>query len=205
VLYEDGQLVWRDDQFGQRPDGSVHLPVLYIRHETISSTDTGPKPVFFRAPSRHWLCVFSGVRTDSTDFSLAPVLQRMFVFAVPCARLSCMVAHAQVPTFVQRPGIPHRHHDHTTLIFSWWHLTTFRMWCGCCVATQHRNPHSGGATSVRARSNDLTWLEDFLTSKWPGAQFTKYLTIYRKFIVRSTYDSDFKSAKISSRNIVGLY
>ena len=35
-----------------------------------------------------------------------------------------------------------------------------------------------------------------------GAQFTKYLTIYHKFIVRSTYDSDFKSAKISSRNIV---
>ena len=35
-----------------------------------------------------------------------------------------------------------------------------------------------------------------------GAQFTKYLTIYRKIIVRSTYDSDLKSAKISFRNIV---
>jgi len=35
-----------------------------------------------------------------------------------------------------------------------------------------------------------------------GAKFTKYLTIYRKFIVRSTYDSDLKSAKISFRNIV---
>jgi len=29
----------------------------------------------------------------------------------------------------------------------------------------------------------------------PGAQFTKYLTIYRKFIVRSTYDSDLKVLK----------
>jgi len=27
------------------------------------------------------------------------------------------------------------------------------------------------------------------------AQFTKYLTIYRKFIVRSTYDSDLKVLK----------
>jgi len=30
----------------------------------------------------------------------------------------------------------------------------------------------------------------------------KYLTIYRKFIVRSTHDGDLKSAKISFRNIV---
>ena len=29
----------------------------------------------------------------------------------------------------------------------------------------------------------------------PGAQFTKYLTIYRTIIVRSTYDSDLKRAK----------
>jgi len=29
----------------------------------------------------------------------------------------------------------------------------------------------------------------------PATQFTKYLTIYRKFIVRSTYDSELKSAK----------
>ena len=36
----------------------------------------------------------------------------------------------------------------------------------------------------------------------PGARFTKYLTIYRKIIVRSTYDSVFKSAKISFMNIV---
>jgi len=36
----------------------------------------------------------------------------------------------------------------------------------------------------------------------PGAQFTKYLTIYRKFILRSTYDSDLKRAKIYFRNIV---
>ena len=36
----------------------------------------------------------------------------------------------------------------------------------------------------------------------PGARFTNYLTIYRKFIVRSTYDSDLKSAKISFRDIV---
>ena len=35
-----------------------------------------------------------------------------------------------------------------------------------------------------------------------GAQFTKYLTIYRKIIVRSTYDSDLKRAKTSFRNIV---
>jgi len=31
----------------------------------------------------------------------------------------------------------------------------------------------------------------------PGAQFTKYVTIYRKFIVRLIYDSDIKIAKIS--------
>jgi len=36
----------------------------------------------------------------------------------------------------------------------------------------------------------------------PGAQITKYLTIYHKIIVRSTYDSDLKSAKISFRNTV---
>ena len=35
----------------------------------------------------------------------------------------------------------------------------------------------------------------------PGPQFTKYLTIYRKFIVRSTYDSDLQHAKTSFRNI----
>ena len=35
-----------------------------------------------------------------------------------------------------------------------------------------------------------------------GAQFTKYLTIYRKIIARSTNDSDLKSAKVSFRNIV---
>jgi len=41
-----------------------------------------------------------------------------------------------------------------------------------------------------------------------GAQFTNYLTIYRKiivslkFVVRSTYDSDLKRAKTSFRNIV---
>jgi len=35
-----------------------------------------------------------------------------------------------------------------------------------------------------------------------GAQFTKYLTMYRKIIVRSTYNSDLKSAKISFRNII---
>ena len=36
-------------------------------------------------------------------------------------------------------------------------------------------------------------------SNEPGTQFTKYL----KFIARSTYDSDLKSAKISFRYIVG--
>ena len=36
----------------------------------------------------------------------------------------------------------------------------------------------------------------------PGAQFTKYLTIYRKIIVRSTYDSDLQRAKTSFRTIV---
>jgi len=49
----------------------------------------------------------------------------------------------------------------------------------------------------------------FLISSRPGARFTKYLTIYRKviakFVVRSTYDSDFKRAKISIRNIVSLF
>jgi len=35
-----------------------------------------------------------------------------------------------------------------------------------------------------------------------GAQFTKYLTIYRKIIVTSTYDSDLKRAKTSFRNTV---
>ena len=39
----------------------------------------------------------------------------------------------------------------------------------------------------------------------PGARFTKYLTIYRKFIVRSTYDSDLKSAKISFTNIISYF
>jgi len=34
------------------------------------------------------------------------------------------------------------------------------------------------------------------------ARFTKYLTIYRKIIVRSTYDSDLKRAKTSFRKIV---
>ena len=42
----------------------------------------------------------------------------------------------------------------------------------------------------------MTYLHD------SGAQFTKYLTIYRKFIVRSTYDSDLKRVKTSFRNIV---
>jgi len=37
----------------------------------------------------------------------------------------------------------------------------------------------------------------------PGARFTRYLTTYnRKFIVRSTYDSDLKRANVSFRNIV---
>ena len=36
----------------------------------------------------------------------------------------------------------------------------------------------------------------------PGAQFTKYLTIYRKIIVRSTYDNDLQRAKTSFRDIV---
>jgi len=39
-------------------------------------------------------------------------------------------------------------------------------------------------------------------SQNPGARFTKYLTIYHKFIVRATYDSDERRAKISLRNIV---
>ena len=38
-------------------------------------------------------------------------------------------------------------------------------------------------------------------NQWPWAQFTKYLTIYRKIIVRSTYDSDLQRAKTSFRNI----
>ena len=145
----------------QNPSFSVLLPAM-------------DSAFFFR--SQDWLHgLFAGAGSST---------HVCFVFAVPFARLSCMVAHAQVPTFVQRSGIPRRwHHNHTTLIFSRWHLTAFRMWCGCCVVTQHHNPHSGGATPERARSNDLTWLEDFLTSKWPGAQFTKYLTIYRKIIV----------------------
>ena len=33
------------------------------------------------------------------------------------------------------------------------------------------------------------------------ARFTKYLTIYRKIIVKSTYGSDLQHAKISPRNI----
>ena len=36
----------------------------------------------------------------------------------------------------------------------------------------------------------------------PGAQFTKHLTIYRKIIVRSTYDSDLQRAKSSLGNMV---
>jgi len=39
----------------------------------------------------------------------------------------------------------------------------------------------------------------------PGAQFTKYLTIYYKFIVRSTYDSDLRCDKISFRNVVSQF
>jgi len=33
-----------------------------------------------------------------------------------------------------------------------------------------------------------------------GARFTKYLTIYRKIIIRSTYDSDLQCAEISLRD-----
>jgi len=33
-------------------------------------------------------------------------------------------------------------------------------------------------------------------------QFTKYLTIYHKFIVRLTYNSDLQRGKISLKNIV---
>ena len=36
----------------------------------------------------------------------------------------------------------------------------------------------------------------------PGAKFTKYLTIYRTIIVRSTSDSELQRAKTSFRNIV---
>jgi len=46
------------------------------------------------------------------------------------------------------------------------------------------------------------------TCAYSGAQFTKYLSIYRKFIVRSTYDSDLNellSKRFSSESdAVGL-
>ena len=45
-------------------------------------------------------------------------------------------------------------------------------------------------------SMDITVLSEPCKNGRTGAQFTKYLTIYRKFIVRSTYDSNLKSAKI---------
>ena len=45
-------------------------------------------------------------------------------------------------------------------------------------------------------SMDITVLSEPCKNGRTGAQFTKYLTIYRKFVVRSTYDSNLKSAKI---------
>ena len=46
-------------------------------------------------------------------------------------------------------------------------------------------------------------------NKDPGAQFTKYRTIYHiiilSFHVRSTYDSDLQRAEISVRNIVSQF
>ena len=51
---------------------------------------------------------------------------------------------------------------------------------GCAYADFQRTFH---ANAVR------------VSTSLPGARFTKYLTTYRKFIVRSIYDSDLKSAK----------
>jgi len=60
-----------------------------------------------------------------------------------------------------------------------------------------RHAHRNTPLPYRGRCN-----ENKKMNNESGARFTKYLTIYRKIIVRSTYDSDLKSAKISSRNIV---
>jgi len=68
-------------------------------------------------------------------------------------------------------------------------------------------------TMVRHQTSDFTLVaySTIYDGRWkqsgselsrpgPGARFTKYLTIYRKIIVRSTYDSDLKSAK----NFLGI-
>ena len=55
---------------------------------------------------------------------------------------------------------------------------------------RRRLPHSAGTPTPRYI---------------PAARFTKYLTIYRKIVVRSTYDSDLRRAKTSFRNIVSYF
>jgi len=69
----------------------------------------------------------------------------------------------QVPTFVQRPGTPRRHHSHTRTT-PLPHHTTFQhvVWC------------------LREKSSAVSaWCRRGV----PGARFTKYLTIYRKIIL----------------------
>jgi len=94
------------------------------------------------------------------------------------------------------------------------HISKFTLWgilqicllSPCNSRDIYRHPHriSDMAASIPMGNPQIQW--DFHhPHPSAGAQYTTYLTIYSKIIIRSTYDSDLRREKISLGIIISQF
>jgi len=82
VLHQDGRLLWYYDEFGQRADGCIHLPVRHLTSAVwISHLET--RLCSESANLRHGVCLTSTKSDPGFESGLIRILIRMSVQTLP--------------------------------------------------------------------------------------------------------------------------